>query len=51
MKDMNCQLCHKPVFSEIGKACKMCGMFLEDGGKEFCSRSCRNIYERLRKVN
>jgi len=49
--NQNCQLCHKPAFAEVGKTCKTCGMVLEDSGKEFCSRSCRNIYERLRRIS
>jgi predicted nucleic acid-binding Zn ribbon protein len=36
---------------ETGKACKTCGMILEDSGKDFCSKVCRNVYERLRRIN
>ena len=46
-KQMNCPLCHKEVYSELGKGCKMCGMPLEDKGKEFCSRTCRNKYKQV----
>ena len=43
----NCPLCHKEVYSEIGKSCKMCGMYLEDAGKEFCSRECRTKFGKI----
>lgn len=44
MKTLNCSLCHKIIYSELSKGCKMCGMPLEDKSKEFCSRVCRNKY-------
>ncbi|MDP2973522.1 MAG: hypothetical protein Q8N60_00580 [Candidatus Diapherotrites archaeon] len=52
MKDAvkNCPLCHNPLYSELGKACKMCGMALEDGAKDFCSRLCRKNYFSVRQM-
>ena len=47
----NCQLCHKRTHIELGKACKVCRMILEDSGKEFCSKACRNIYLSGRRKN
>ncbi|MFH1229647.1 MAG: hypothetical protein V1678_04470 [Candidatus Aenigmatarchaeota archaeon] len=49
MNNANCQVCHKTSIIEVGRTCKMCGMVLGDSGKEFCSRICRNVYERLRR--
>jgi hypothetical protein len=49
--NVSCQLCHKITHIDVGKVCKTCGMILEDGGKDFCSRDCRNIYERLKRIN
>lgn len=43
MNDMPCPLCHKNVYSELGKGCKMCGMVLEDDG-EFCSDLCESHF-------
>ncbi|MDP3026226.1 MAG: DUF2116 family Zn-ribbon domain-containing protein [Nanoarchaeota archaeon] len=51
MKTMNCPLCSREIYSELGKSCKMCGMILEDNGKEFCSKKCRAIYQRSRGKN
>jgi hypothetical protein len=48
---LSCQLCHKKTDAEMGKTCKTCGMILEDSGKDFCSKACRNIYVRLRRIN
>jgi len=39
-----CQLCHRVSFREREKACKACGMALEDTGKDFCSKACRTTY-------
>ncbi|MBI2630111.1 hypothetical protein HYW76_03340 [Candidatus Pacearchaeota archaeon] len=44
---MNCLLCHKEVYSEFGKSCKMCGMILEDKGKDFCSSLCKKNYKKI----
>lgn len=46
--NMNCTICHKGIFSEIGKGCKICGMVLEDESKEFCSKTCRIKYMKIR---
>jgi hypothetical protein len=46
---MSCPICHEEIFSELGKSCKMCGMVLEDPGKEFCSKKCRIKYLKIRK--
>jgi len=48
MKTLSCPLCHENIYSELGKGCKMCGMVLEDRGKEFCSKECKRKY---RKIN
>lgn len=48
---LSCQLCHERTNIDTGKMCRTCGMVLEDKGKEFCSRYCRNIYLKLRRTN
>ena len=50
MQQMNCPLCHEKVYSELGKGCKMCGMPLEDKGRDFCSKICRNKYKNINKL-
>ena len=50
MENMPCPLCHDEIYSEIGKACKMCGMILEDESKDFCSKNCRINYTKIREV-
>lgn len=47
----NCLICFKKTSREIGKACKTCGMILEDSGKDFCSKICRTNYIRIRRKN
>jgi len=47
---LNCPLCHEKIYSEIGKGCKMCGMPLEDKGREFCSKICREGYRKINKT-
>jgi len=49
--NINCPLCHKEIYSEMGKSCKMCGMVLEDKSKDFCSKVCRIRYIRMRGNN
>ena len=51
MRTLNCPLCHEQIYSELGKACKMCGMHLDDEGKEFCSKICREKYNKIHRVN
>lgn len=48
MNNTSCQLCHKELFNEIGKACKTCGMILSDEGKDFCSKLCRSRYIKIK---
>lgn len=50
MKNKNCPICHEEVYSELGKGCKMCGMLLEDESKEFCSKFCRDVYNKIHNV-
>lgn len=50
-QEMNCPLCHKKIYSEIGKGCKMCGMFLEDKSREFCSQECRMNHQKINKIS
>jgi len=44
-KEKKCPLCYEKIYSGIGKGCKMCGMQLEDDGREFCSKKCRIKYD------
>jgi predicted amidophosphoribosyltransferase len=50
MKTMNCPLCKKGLYSEVGNGCKMCGMPLENNDEEFCSKSCRTKYNNINKL-
>lgn len=45
----NCPLCYQEIFSDIGKGCKMCGMPLEDKSNEFCSKTCRIKFNKIKK--
>ena len=45
----NCPLCYQKAFSELGKECKMCGMSLEDESNEFCSKTCRIKFDKIRE--
>ncbi len=47
MEIPECPLCKKEIFSELGKACKMCGMHLEYQEKEFCSKKCETKYGKI----
>ena len=47
MKDKKCLVCHKEVYSGLGKGCMLCGMALEDESKEFCSKMCRRRYKQI----
>jgi len=49
MKNMTCFICYQKLYSEIGKGCKMCGMTLEDRGKDFCCRKCKKQYLKIRE--
>jgi hypothetical protein len=49
MENIPCPLCHEEIYSEIGKACKMCSMTLEDESKDFCSKNCRINYTKTRE--
>ena len=48
-QEMNCPICYEKVYSEISKGCKLCGMALEDEGKDFCSKICRGKYEKIQR--
>lgn len=48
-KSMNCLICKKELFSEIGKGCKMCGMPLEDNSEEFCCENCSKKYRLIKQ--
>jgi endogenous inhibitor of DNA gyrase (YacG/DUF329 family) len=47
MKNMNCPICHMKIYSDFGKSCKICGMILEDKSREFCSKKCRKVHQKL----
>jgi len=49
MENLDCPLCNKEIFSDIGKGCIMCGMPLEHEG-EFCSNKCKQIYIKIRSI-
>ena len=49
-KEMMCPVCHDIVYSEIGKGCKMCGMSLVDKSRDFCSKLCRKLYNKINKL-
>jgi len=50
MKNLKCLLCHKKIYSGAGQGCKMCGMILNDKGREFCSKICRTKYKTINKL-
>ena len=43
---LNCPICKKKVFSEIGRGCKMCGMIL-NGPDSFCCKICMRKYNTI----
>ncbi len=43
---MNCPLCKKELYSNIGFGCMFCGMPLEDN-EEFCSEICKEKYKNI----
>lgn len=49
MNEVKCILCHEMPAETMteGKACKTCGMILEDESREFCSKVCRHMYQKL----
>ena len=47
---LNCPICKKEVYSEIGKGCKVCGMLLEDGDNEFCCKICMRKFNTINKL-
>jgi len=47
---LNCPICEKEIYSEIGKGCKMCGMPLENKDKEFCCKICMRKYKTINKI-
>jgi len=46
---LNCPICKKEIYSEIGKGCQMCGMALENQEKEFCCNICKKQYRKIHK--
>ena len=48
---LDCPICEKVVYSEIGRGCKMCGMLLEDKNKNigFCYKLCMRKYNKINK--
>jgi len=44
---MNCLICKKELYSEIGKGCKMCGMPLGEKQKTFCCGECEKKYSKI----
>jgi predicted amidophosphoribosyltransferase len=40
---MNCLICEKELFSEVGIGCRLCGMPLEEDD-EFCCKDCSMKY-------
>jgi hypothetical protein len=42
-ESMDCLICKKELFSEIGIGCKLCGMPLESED-EFCCKNCIKKY-------
>lgn len=49
-KVLNCLICKKEVYSEIGKGCKMCGMLLENIDDKFCCKICMRKYKLINKI-
>jgi len=50
MNILNCPICKKEVYSEIGKGCKMCGMLLEDEDNEFCCKLCMRKFNTINNL-
>lgn len=48
---MNCLICKKELYSEIGTGCKMCGMFLEYQEDGFCCEDCEEKYDKINYIN
>ena len=44
---LNCPVCHEELYSELKKGCKMCGMPLDDEGKDFCSKICKRKHQKI----
>ena len=49
MEILNCLICKKEVYSEIGKGCNMCGMPLEDEDDEYCCKICMRKHNTILK--
>lgn len=47
---LNCPICKREVYSEIGKGCKMCGMFLEEENHDFCCKICMRKFNTINKL-
>ncbi|MBT3985766.1 hypothetical protein HOD38_02315 [archaeon] len=44
---MKCNICHKELYSSVGKGCKLCAMPLKDKSQEFCCKPCRKDYAKV----
>lgn len=47
VSEMNCPICEKQVFSEVGEGCKMCGMAMDEGDELFCCEVCEDKYTEI----
>jgi hypothetical protein len=47
---LNCPICKRDVYSEVGTGCKMCGMLLEDKSNEFCCKLYMRKYKTINKM-
>ena len=46
---LDCPICEKRLYSELGKGCKMCGMPLENKEEIFCCKLCMRKYKTINK--
>ena len=47
-KELECPLCSEPIYSGLGKGCKMCGMSINDS-ENFCSETCETEFKKINK--
>lgn len=47
---LNCPICEKEIYSEIGRGCKMCGMPLQNKDEIFCCKICMRKYKLINKI-
>lgn len=48
-KSMNCLICEKELFSDIGRGCNLCGMPLREEDEDFCCENCSKKYKIIKK--